>query len=297
MPDTWVVGVDGSTCAEHAAQWAATHATGRADTVRLVSAWSIPPAPALPPVGPFARTWDVDCFDEAAIANVRAVAEQLEPHCAVPIECVVERGHSSSVLLAASENEALLVVGSRGRGGFQRLILGSTSTQCANHAHVPTVVIHADAQTTSADRIVVAVDGSPNAADAVRWAANFARANTRIDCVNVWDTTPIAVGSDQFSFPESSELVHERFEHHIETLRSDVTAGVELHSRFIEGRARTALAEAAADADLLVMGASGRGAVSSAVLGSVSNWLLHHVVTPMVVVPHAQQNAVRTDAR
>ena len=52
-----------------------------------------------------------------------------------------------------------------------------------------------------------------------------------------------------------------------------------------------------ADADLLVMGASGRGAVSSAVLGSVSNWLLHHVVTPMVVVPHAQQNAVRTDAR
>ena len=161
---------------------------------------------------------------------------------------------------------------------------------------MPTAVIHADVPVTSAEHIVVGVDGSSNAADAVRWAANFAQPGGRIECVNVWDTTPIAVGSDQFSFPESTELANERFEHDIETLRSDLPPGIEVQTRFIEGRIRTALADVAAHADLLVMGASGRGAVSSVLLGSVSNWLLHHVTTPMVIVPGVQRDTGDTSA-
>lgn len=292
MSERWVVGVDGSEGALHAARWAAQHAVDRADEIELVAAWSLPVAPALPPVGAMAKSWDVECFENAALANLRTVADELDGTTTVPLTQVATRGHSSSVLLDAAHDASLLVVGTRGLGGFARLVLGSTSTQCTNHATRPTVVIHADAAISKVNRIVVAVDGSPNASDAVHWAATFAAPGSTLECVTVWDATPIAIGADQFSFPESSELAQERFEHHIESLARDVenrSPGVHLEGRFIEGRVRSALADVAAEADLLVMGARGRGAIGSALLGSVSSWLLHHLHEPMVIVPHTPE--------
>lgn len=289
MSERWIVGIDGSDCALHAARWATMHAAHRADEIGLVGAWSVPTAPALPPIGPMSKSWDVGFFEAVAQANVSEAIHDLEPNSSVPITQSVARGHSSSVLLDAARDASLLIVGSRGKGGFSRLVMGSTSTQCTNHATKPTVVIPGDAKISDAKRIVVAVDGSANSTDAVRWAAHFAAPGTTVECVSVWDNAPIAIGTDQFCFPESSELAHERFEHHIESLSSDLVArssDVRLEGRFIEGRVRCALANVAAEHDLLVMGARGRGAISAALLGSVSSWLLHHLHSPMVVVPH-----------
>lgn len=290
MPKKWIVGVDGSECSRHAGRWASRHAPGRADSIELLAAWSPPVAPALPPLGPFASGWDIEAFESAARESVDSLAEELIGTTTVDVTTDVGRGPTSSVLLDAAHDAAMLVVGSRGRGGFAQLVLGSTSTQCATHASVPTAVIPHDAPIESSNKVVVAVDGSPNSIDAVRWAAGFAATGTTIECVSVWDVTPIAIGADQFYFPETSDLAHERFEHQVNALIDELSIGsashIDVTRRFVHGRIRFELAEIAAEADLFVMGARGHGAIGAALLGSVSTWMLHHVHVPMVIVPH-----------
>ncbi len=204
----------------------------------------------------------------------------------VPVEPIVCRGGAASCLLDAAGHAALLVVGSRGRGGFARLTLGSTSTQCATHADVATAVIPLGAPIGSARRIVVGVDGSPNSLAAARWAIDFADAGTVVECVMVWDVTPLITSDESFVLPESTELVRKRFAETMNELRRTIDRrDLEIVQRFEEGLPRRVLRDAAQQCDLFVMGARGQGAIGSMLLGSVSSWLLHHVDRPIVVVP------------
>lgn len=304
---TWVLGADGSDCARHAALWAVEHAPGRARTIRIATAWNIPTVPSLAPMGPSAPSWDIRAVQRAATAEadeaarrvraglVSAVDDDDQP---IEVETDVREGPTSSVLIDAAHEASLLILGSRGLGGFSRLVLGSTSTQCATHAPVPTAIIPQDAPVPVAQQVVVAFDGSENSMTALRWALGFASPEAVIDCVMVWDVTPIVVGADQFFFPEASDLARERFEHLVDRVVEQAEAswpGAELPSierHFVEGRPRNELSRVAAEADLLVMGARGHGAIGSAILGSVSTWLLHQVERPMVVVPHEANTGV-----
>jgi hypothetical protein len=63
----------------------------------------------------------------------------LEPE--VPVRPLVTEGHAAEVLLRASKGADLLVVGSRGHGGFASAMLGSVSLYCVLHAHCPVVVV------------------------------------------------------------------------------------------------------------------------------------------------------------
>jgi nucleotide-binding universal stress UspA family protein len=301
---TWVIGSDGSDCAQHAASWAVQHAPGRAQTIRIATAWNVPTVPALAPMGPAAPTWDVRAVEQAATTSAEAAARRVRAglgldgdgtsngHDAIQVETDVREGPTSSVLIDAAHEAAFLVLGSRGLGGFSRLVLGSTSTQCATHAPVPTAIIPHEAPVRAAERVVVAFDGSDNSMTALRWAMGFVDPEAVIDCVMVWDVTPIVVGADQFFFPEANDLARDRFDHLVDQVVADVTmaqpglAQPQIERHFVEGRPRTELSRVADDADLLVMGARGHGAIGSAILGSVSTWLLHQVERPMVVIPH-----------
>jgi nucleotide-binding universal stress UspA family protein len=298
----WVLGSDGSDCAQHAMSWAVQHAPGRADTIRVATAWSIPTVPSMAPMGPSAPSWDVRSVERAATAEAEASARRIRSGLgsdadgrdtdAITVEIDVREGPTSSVLIDAAHDASLLVLGSRGLGGFSRLVLGSTSTQCATHAPVPTAIVPLEAPVGVAKRIVVAFDGSENAMTALQWALGFADVDAVVDCVMVWDVTPIVVGADQFFFPEASDLARERFDHLVDRVVADITADdpsivlPTLERHFVDGRPRTELAREADAADLLIMGARGHGAIGSAILGSVSTWLLHQVQRPMVVVPH-----------
>ncbi len=285
----WIVGVDGSECSRHAALWAATQADGRATELQVTTTWTIPTATAIGPMsamGAMASGDSFEALEQSAHAVVDGLADQLRTTTDVAVTGMVGRGGAASTLLDVSAHSDLLVVGSRGRGGFARLLLGSTSTQCATHSTVPVAVIPASAPIVPTTSILVALDGSPNSIAAMRWAVDFAAAGSTVTCVSVWDPTPIALGADQFVLPDASGLAQERFE----TIFSDVMSeldrtDVTVRHQFVEGRSRPALAETAAEADLVVMGARGYGAISAAVLGSVSTWLLHHVHRPMVIVP------------
>jgi nucleotide-binding universal stress UspA family protein len=235
---------------------------------------------------PSVLTVDDSELRQAAATEAEALAATCRESLELPVGAYVGRGGPAEVLLAAAEDADLLVIGSRGRGGFARLLLGSTSTQCATHASVPTVVVPADVEPVSTNRILVGFDGSANAMAAVKWAVSFAPRGSTVTVAWVWDATPLTVGADAFFFPDASDLAAERFHYLVEPVDElAIAAGVTLEREFIRGTPRAALAAEADRVDLVVVGARGHGAVGSALLGSVSTWILHHVHRPVAVIP------------
>lgn len=292
----WVVGVDGSECSRHAALWAAAQAPGRTNELELATSWSIPVSTAMTPMGPLLTGASFDALESSAHATVDDLARSIGPSLDVPVTRSVGRGGAASLLLEAAHRSDLLVVGSRGRGGFARLVLGSTSTQCATHSSAPVAVVPAASPIAPVAPIVVAFDGSANSIAALEWANEFAATGATIDCVSVWDTSPIAAGADQFFFPEAGGLAEQHLEHLVmRTIRPVRREDVEIRHTFVNGQPRTILSEFAKSADLLVMGARGCGVLGAAVLGSVSTWLLHHTGQPMVVVPNPTEDVVDDD--
>lgn len=283
---TWIVGLDGSDCASNALEWAASNVDGRGTSLELVTAWQTPVAGVYPMSSPVTVAIDDTELHDAAAHDVAEVAARLGERLTLPVTAALGHGGPAQVLLEASESAAVLVIGSRGRGGFARLLLGSTSTQCATHASVPTIVVPGDAEPAAVATIVVGCDGSPNSMAALRWAIDFAPSGGTVVVVWVWDATPLAVGADAFFFPDASDLAAERFHHLVDTVAAQARAGgVTIEREFVRGTPRSALATQAENSDLVVVGARGHGAVGAALLGSVSTWLLHHVHRPIAVVP------------
>jgi nucleotide-binding universal stress UspA family protein len=131
-----VVGIDGSPPALRALDWAIGEAQRRAASLHLVAAWLYPMA-----LG-YAFTTTVDDVRQSAQDTVdRALAHinEVAPGIAASGETVEQQ--PAPALVAAAEGADLLVVGSRGRGGFEGLLLGSVSQYCARHATCSVVVV------------------------------------------------------------------------------------------------------------------------------------------------------------
>jgi nucleotide-binding universal stress UspA family protein len=132
-----VVGVDGSDSSKAALAWAVKQARFTGAAVAAVTAWEFGLTYGFPPSAAF----DVDYAGIAADVVADAIAGVSIPGEPVKIRSVVAEGNPAQVLLDASDGAELLVVGSRGRGGFTGALLGSTSQHCAQHATCPVVVI------------------------------------------------------------------------------------------------------------------------------------------------------------
>lgn len=136
-----VVGVDGSDGARAALAFALDEARLRGTSVRAVAAWHVPAAVV---GGGFAPA-DPGLVEEVEIETRRALDRALddaaEPAAGIEVERVVRLGAPARVLLDAAQDADLLVVGTRGLGGFRGLMLGSVSQQCAHHAPCPIVIV------------------------------------------------------------------------------------------------------------------------------------------------------------
>jgi nucleotide-binding universal stress UspA family protein len=136
-----VAGFDGSEAAEHALRWAAEQARLRGARLRIVTAWDLPMyvygAANVPAMVPSLQ----EDWERSARELVTKAAEDLGDAAPAPIETLVRRGQAAEVLLDASKDADHLVVGSRGRGGFASLLLGSVSEQCAQHASCPVTIV------------------------------------------------------------------------------------------------------------------------------------------------------------
>ncbi|MEV8610375.1 universal stress protein [Amycolatopsis sp. NPDC051373] len=140
-PSFVVVGVDGSEASEHALRWAEFFARQTGSELRAVMSWS-PVLPGGEVVLVGAEGWNPEADTQQILTTT--VRKVLGDTPAVPVtERVVEGGAAKS-LLEQSKGARMLVVGSRGRGGFTGLLLGSVSAVCAAHAKCPVLIIHGD---------------------------------------------------------------------------------------------------------------------------------------------------------
>lgn len=132
-----VVGVDGSDPSKAALAWAIRQARLTGAVVEAVIAWEFPatygyPMPVLP---------SVSFGDLAAEVLASTIAEVADRDEQATISRKVVEGNAAQVLLDASAGAELLVVGSRGHGGFVEALLGSVGQHCVQHATCPVVVI------------------------------------------------------------------------------------------------------------------------------------------------------------
>ncbi len=138
-----VVGVDGSDSSKEALRWAVRQAELTGFTVNAVIAWEYPPL--------YGSIGWLDAPQELA-GNIKmragqaledAIGEVVKPGDAPRVKATVAYGTAAAVLLDAARDASLLVVGSRGHGGFAGALLGSVSQHCTQHAPCPVVVVRA----------------------------------------------------------------------------------------------------------------------------------------------------------
>ncbi len=279
MTERWIAGVDGSEAALAALDWAARHAVGRAVTLTALGAFHVPAAMAIMTAK---RGFGVDELGLEATTGhdvdvaVAAVGDRAE----VAIDTDVVEGQAAHVLVEASDDADLLVVGRSGSGGLRHLVLGSVSRYCATHARSPVVVVPGDTGSGRTSRIVVGFDGSDHAAAAVRWAVAFAGEHA---------TVRVLVAIEPASWIDAG-LARDVFRDEIAAQEADLIDALQAIDPAIEHAVtyadpRRALAEASAEADLVVVGARGRGRIAAELLGSVTTSLLHDASSPVAVVP------------
>jgi nucleotide-binding universal stress UspA family protein len=136
-----VVGIDGSEGAARALDFAANEATLRGRGLRVVAVWHVPM-----PVysGGMIAAFPTDEFEHSMKAAADRQVSQVLARCPdLRHELIVQEGNAAQVLLEQSSGADMLVLGSRGLGGFRGLLLGSVGQQCAHHATCPVVIVPA----------------------------------------------------------------------------------------------------------------------------------------------------------
>lgn len=140
-----VVGVEGSGGAKAALRWAIQEARFRNAVVEVVTAYSTTYVPASPdfnyvPLDTSDLAQEVKRMQDTVVDEV---LDELEA-CEVEIRRTVARGRAPDTLIRVAEGADMLVVGSRGRGGFRGMLLGSVSQQIAHHGDCPVVIVRPD---------------------------------------------------------------------------------------------------------------------------------------------------------
>jgi nucleotide-binding universal stress UspA family protein len=135
----YVVGIDGSEQSRGALRWALRQARLTGATVDMVTAWRFPASYGLAVVG-----GDLGLEAEARTMLAEVLKQVDDEAAGVHVRELVGEGPPVQVLLEAAKDAELLVIGSRGRGGFASAILGSVSLACVLNAHCPVLVFRGD---------------------------------------------------------------------------------------------------------------------------------------------------------
>ncbi|GAB3490086.1 universal stress protein [Amycolatopsis cihanbeyliensis] len=288
-----LVGVDGSPSAEHAVRWAAREAARRGAPLRLLHACYLPPTKPYVPV-PLPRSYR-DALTEQGheyLAAADRVALRAAPD--VRIRKDLRIGQAAEQLVRESASADLVVLGSRGLGGFSGLLVGSTAVELAAHGHCPVVVVRGRTLDTAPPEqgpVVVGVDGSPGSDAAVEFAFEAA-ASRGVPLVAVHTWNDIALGETWALAPLG--LDYQQITEDERRLLAERLAGwrakypdVELEQHTIKDRPVRGLLNEADGAQLIVVGSRGLGGFRGMLLGSTSQALLHHSTCPVAVVrPH-----------
>lgn len=283
-----IVGFDGSTAAHDAVGYGAGEALLRGGELHLVHAFSWPLI--YPPFG--AKYDPHDHGPRSAMLDVISqIARDTEAqHPGLSVRSRIVDGSPGGVLVTASRDAELLVVGHRGTGGFTGLLAGSVSMQAAGHGHCPVVVVRGTSRSADVP-VVLGVDGSPGARAAAD--AAFAQARRRgTELLIVHHQSPHTSRAEA----EAAAAGHSPHLLAVDQLEASMR-GIADHYRDVKWRtdvrggdsAATALIAAAHDcgAGLVVVGSRGVGGFRAMVMGSTSRTLIEHAPCPVMAVPSA----------
>ncbi|MFF5933681.1 universal stress protein [Streptomyces sp. NPDC012508] len=288
MESPLVVGVDGSDASLTAVDWAVDEAVRHGLPLRIVHASMWERYEGVVP------TWATDRSSGQVFAeNIAGTAAERARRRApdLPLSTDVLAEDASTGLLREGQEGAILVVGSRGRGEFADLLLGSVSLIVAARAHCPVVVVRGDRQALEArhGRVLLGVGEHDVDSPAVRFAFREAAVrDAELDVVRAWRRPAhepvdhlLLTGDGGAYFAErSSELLDKALE-----AAASAHPRVRLRRTTVEGAAHRVLTERSAAADLLVVGAPRRDRLVGLELGRVAHRALHHASCPVAVVP------------
>jgi nucleotide-binding universal stress UspA family protein len=193
----------------------------------------------------------------------------------------------------------LIVIGTHGRRGFRRLLLGSVTEAVLHHASCPVLTVPPRAGSSPSDpvtfkRILCPIDFSPSSLQALGFALDLARqADGRVTLMNVveWmaEDEPMAP-----AFPNLAEYrraLAAASEERLRQLIQDETSATQVETVLATGRAHREILRAAETnaADLIVMGAQGRGGVGLALFGSTTQQVVRSATCPVLTVHGARQ--------
>ncbi|MGW3071508.1 universal stress protein [Kitasatospora sp. NPDC001132] len=285
MPHAVVVGVDGSEPSAAAAEWAAQEAHRSDRPLRLLHVGGTgSPAPGEPDTGG-------EPLPPSVLATRNHIASVLP---GLELTCDQVPGNPADALAAAGGRDGLLVLGSRGLGGFAGLLVGSVSLRVAGHANCPVVVLRAgaDGQGEGSGDVVLGLDSDQACPDLIAFA--FEQAAARGAMLRVLESRKVPAGPYSAEGVVYQPEVREALEAAELTRLQEALAPwrekhpeVRVQAELTAWSAGRALVEASRSACLTVVGRR-RPRLHPAApwLGSVTHAVLHHAHGPVAVVPH-----------
>ena len=291
-----LIATDGSECSAVAVDTAAKMGWPEGTTIHVVEAIERG-------AGLFGGPWpavagvDVAAIEADLVDLARRTVGQARRRLSregLTVEAAVMRGRPAEAIIeAASQMQAdVIIVGSRGHGTIESMVLGSVSAEVVDHAPVPVLVARGQAT----GRVVLAWDGSAGAraaADRLREWPIFRSWPVRVvsvaDTEIPWWTGVPDIGAPGFGqfYAEATEQTRRALADSAEAIVADLrTAGLTAVTEQREGDAAAQIIEAARQdgAGLIVMGSHGRTGLARLLLGSVARNVLHHAPCSVLIV-------------
>ena len=273
MTDGIIAGYDGSAGSGEAVRWAAREAWARGTVLTICLAW---PAADLRQLGDWGAHERARQLGEPILAQGVRIARTVPD--LTDVGTVLAEGSPAHVLCERSGTAEMVVVGSRGHGGLTGSQLGSVSWQVASHAQGRVVVVRGQWRPVNQapDPIVAGIDGSRESQAALTFAfEEAALRNVPLIAVCALMDEPGRIGGARRMEEEFGRLM---------TSREKENPEITVLRQVAFGTPRSALLTAAAEAQMLVVGARGLGGLEGMHLGSVAGTMVHHSPCPVAIV-------------
>lgn len=280
MSEPIVVGTDASGESDRAVDWAAAEAALRERPLRIVHALASRPTRA-PLFSPAEKAERLARVGHAVVDEARERVRERWP--GIEITTAVVADETSDALQQEAEGAFELVLGSRGRGGFASMLLGSTSLRMAAHSTVPVVIVRGD--TTDRGEIVVGVDLLTDAGTLLDYAFDAAALrDARLRVVHAWQTFSTSYDADYtVAIEQTKRDLRAQVVEAYQPLRTKYP-GVDVVDEIALEHSVTALSNASRNARLLVVGTHQRHWAAPQ-LGSTTHGVIHHAHCPIAVIP------------
>jgi nucleotide-binding universal stress UspA family protein len=298
MYGTILLATDGSPHTQRAAEYVATLADRFDAEVHVL---------AVADIGSAAGAFDAGGVEAELIERLRERSQEWADATAADVagaEVTVVNGRPRKAILEYADEVGadLVAMGTHGRTGIRRFVIGSVTEHVLRRADAPVLTARAEEEAdeegeagaterpfhpAAIDRVLLPTDGSPESAAAVDHAAAVAEAcGASVRVLSVVDTRAMAAQSELAPSDTVVRSLEDQSQHAVGTAAEQLeAAGVDVETDVIQGApSETICEEAESGADLVVMGTRGRSGLDRVLLGSVTERTVRHAPVPVMTV-------------